>query len=33
MTETGPQCLCVDRSAGSVVVWSPPSVMILGVAE
>jgi hypothetical protein len=30
ITLIAPQCLCVERSAESVVVWSPPRVMILG---
>jgi hypothetical protein len=30
MTLIAPQCLYVERSADSVVVWSPPRVMILG---
>ena len=31
MTLTAPKCFLVDRKAERVVVWSPPSVTILGV--
>jgi hypothetical protein len=30
ITDTGPQLACVPLKADSVVVWSPPSAMILG---
>lgn len=33
ITDTGPHFSCVERSADRVVVWSPPSVKILGVDD